>query len=226
MKVEAARMALEYVVDDIVLGIGTGSTVEEFIHLLGEKVSRGLRIKGVATSKRTESLCHHLRIPLVSMDDIYCIDLTIDGVDEVDSELRLIKGRGGALLREKIVASVSKKMIVIADESKVVDFLGKVPLPIEIDPFGVKATSFLISDVFLRLGLHGHLKLRNNGDHVFITDGGHYIVDAFLNCIPDVELLSNELHAIPGVIDHGLFIGMTQLAIIGKASGGLLMEPH
>jgi ribose 5-phosphate isomerase len=224
MKVKAAQVALSYVEDGMKLGIGTGSTAEEFVRLLAEKVHGGLRIEGVPTSERTARLCLELGVPLKSLDEMPELDLTIDGADEVDPKLNLIKGGGGALLREKIVAAASSRMIVIADESKLVETLGAFPLPIEINPFGEAATIIAIERVASKLNLTGELKLRRSGDGVFTTDGGHHIVDASFGRIPDAEALSAELFSIPGVVEHGLFIQMASIAIIAGPAGARTLE--
>lgn len=224
MKIKAAAAALEHVRDGMRLGIGTGSTAEEFVRLLAEKVSAGLRVEGVPTSERTARLCVELGVPLRSLDELPELDLTIDGADEVDGRLRLIKGGGGALLREKIVAAASQRMIVIADESKVVDTLGRFPLPIEINPFGQAATLIAIEKTASRLGLSGELKMRASGDGLFKTDGGHFIVDASFGRIPDAEALARELNSIPGVVEHGLFINLATLAIIAGPTGARVLE--
>ncbi|MCK8778669.1 ribose-5-phosphate isomerase RpiA [Rhizobium sp. NTR19] len=224
MKVKAAQVALSYVEDGMKLGIGTGSTAEEFVRLLAEKVHGGLRIEGVPTSERTARLCLELGVPLKSLDEMPELDLTIDGADEVDPKLNLIKGGGGALLREKIVAAASSRMIVIADESKLVETLGAFPLPIEINPFGEAATIIAIERAASKLNLTGELKLRRLGDGVFTTDGGHHIVDASFGRIPDAEALSAELFSIPGVVEHGLFIQMASIAIIAGPAGARTLE--
>jgi ribose 5-phosphate isomerase A len=224
MKVKAAEAALAYVEDGMRLGIGTGSTAEEFVRLLAEKVHEGLRVEGVPTSERTARLCVELGIPLKSLDELPELDLTIDGADEVDENLTLIKGGGGALLREKIVAAASGRMIVIADESKLVETLGAFPLPIEVNPFGEAATRIAIEKVAAKLGLSGELKLRKSGDDTFMTDGGHHIFDASFGRIPDAEALSRELNSIPGVVEHGLFIHMASFAIIAGPAGARTLK--
>lgn len=224
MKIKAAEAALQHVEDGMRLGIGTGSTAEEFVRLLAEKVSAGLRVQGVPTSERTARLCLELGVPLKSLDELPELDLTIDGADEVDNSLRLIKGGGGALLREKIVAAASTRMIVIADESKVVDTLGKFPLPIEVNPFGLATTRIAIEKLAVRLDLSGDLKLRKSEDGAFTTDGGHLILDAFFGRIPDAEALATELNLIPGVVEHGLFINMASFAIIAGPAGARTMQ--
>ncbi len=224
MKINAAQAALEHVEDGMRLGIGTGSTAEEFVRLLAEKVAGGLRVEGVPTSERTARLCVELGVPLKSLDELPILDLTIDGADEVDGSLRLIKGGGGALLREKIVAAASARMLVIADETKLVETLGAFPLPIEINPFGQVATRLAVEKVASNLGLTGEMKLRQSGDGIFTTDGGHYILDASFGRIPDAEALSRELNAIPGVVEHGLFINMAALAIIAGPAGARTLQ--
>ncbi|WP_105382196.1 ribose-5-phosphate isomerase RpiA [Neorhizobium alkalisoli] len=224
MKVKAAEAALAYVEDGMRLGIGTGSTAEEFVRLLAEKVHEGLRVEGVPTSERTARLCVELGIPLKSLEELPELDLTIDGADEVDENLTLIKGGGGALLREKIVAAASGRMIVIADESKLVEMLGAFPLPIEVNPFGEAATRIAIEKVAAKLGLSGELKLRKSGDDTFMTDGGHHIFDASFGRIPDAEALSRELNSIPGVVEHGLFIHMASFAIIAGPAGARTLK--
>lgn len=219
MKIKAAAAALEYVEDGMRLGIGTGSTAEEFVRLLAEKVAAGFHIEGVPTSERTARLCLELGVSLKSLDELPELDLTIDGADEVDGQLRLIKGGGGALLREKIVAAASKRMIVIADETKVVDVLGAFKLPIEVNPFGQVATRIAVEKVASRLGLSGEIAVRQSHDGAFLTDGGHLILDASFGRIPDADALAGELNAIPGVVEHGLFIGIASLAIIAGPQG-------
>ena len=224
MKVKAAEAALGYVEDGMRLGIGTGSTAEEFVRLLAEKVHGGLKVLGVPTSERTARLCVELGVPLKSLDELPELDLTIDGTDEVDGNLTLIKGGGGALLREKIVAAASAQVIVIADESKVVETLGAFPLPIEINPVGMASTRIAIEKAASRLGLSGELKLRRGGEDVFRTDGGHYILDASFGRIPDAEALSAQLHLIPGVVEHGLFIHIASFAIIAGEAGARTLK--
>ncbi len=224
MKIKAAAVALEHVEDGMRLGIGTGSTAEEFVRLLAEKVANGLKVECVPTSERTARLCVELGVPLKSLDELPQLDLTIDGADEVDGHLRLIKGGGGALLREKIVAAASARMIVIADESKVVDTLGRFPLPIEINPFGQVSTRIAVEKTAERLGLTGQMALRTSGDGLFMTDGGHLILDASFGRIPDAEALAIALNTIPGVVEHGLFIDLATLAIIAGPAGARVID--
>lgn len=226
MKIKAAEVALTHVESGMRLGIGTGSTAEEFVRLLAEKVAGGFKVEGVPTSERTARLCVELGIPLKSLDELPELDLTIDGADEVDGALRLIKGGGGALLREKIVAAASGRMVVIADESKLVETLGRFPLPIEVNPFGLVSTRMAIEKVASKLGLTGGLSLRRSGDGDFMTDGGHHIIDASFGRIPDAEALSSELNSIPGVVEHGLFLNMAALAIIAGPSGARTLQAN
>jgi ribose 5-phosphate isomerase A len=219
LKTEAAKAALDHVEEGMKLGIGSGSTAEAFVRVLAERVRGGLTIVGVPTSERTASLCRELKVPLATLDDEPSLDLTIDGADEIGPGLALIKGGGGALLREKIVAAASARMIVIADETKEVDLLGRFPLPIEVNPFGLRATMLAIEKAATRLGLAGPLKVRDGQGDWFLTDGGHHIVDASFGRIPDPRALSDALHAIPGVVEHGLFIGLADVAVLAGPSG-------
>lgn len=219
LKKEVARAALDHVEGGMKLGIGTGSTAEAFVRLLGERVANGFDVRGVATSERTAALCGELGIPLATLDDMPRLDLTIDGADEIDPQLSLIKGGGGALLREKIVAAASERMIVIADEGKLVDALGRFALPIEVNAFGLTATRMAIGEAGAGLGLSGELSLRSKDAMPFVTDGGHLIIDASFGLIRDPRALSDALHAIPGVVEHGLFIGLADAAIVAGRDG-------
>ncbi len=224
MKIKAAEAALAHVEDGMRLGIGTGSTAEEFVRLLAEKVAGGFRIEGVPTSERTARLCLELGVPLKSLDELPELDLTIDGADEVDPQLRLIKGGGGALLREKIVACASARMIVIADETKVVETLGAFKLPIEVNAFGLVSTRRAVDKLASRLGLSGDIVVRGASDGPFMTDGGHLILDASFGRIPDADALACELNALPGVVEHGLFINIASLAIIAGPAGARMLS--
>ncbi|MFU0506531.1 ribose-5-phosphate isomerase RpiA [Pseudaminobacter sp. NGMCC 1.201702] len=219
LKIEAAQVALGHVKDGMRLGIGTGSTAEEFVRLLAVEVAAGMKIIGVPTSERTAALCVELGVPLLTLDETPVLDLTIDGADEIDGNLTLIKGGGGALLREKIVAAASASMIVIADQSKLVETLGKFPLPIEVNRFGLRATELAIAAVAEKHGLPSSLALRMSNGTPFVTDGGHFIVDASFGRIPDPRALSNDLHAVPGVVEHGLFLDLAEAAVIAGADG-------
>ncbi|AGF75536.1 ribose-5-phosphate isomerase RpiA [Bartonella vinsonii] len=219
LKKMAALKALEFIEDDMRLGIGSGSTVNEFIRLLGECVADGLRVTGVATSRNSEQLCRKFGVPLSTLEQMPELDLDIDGADEIGPEMSLIKGGGGALLHEKIVAAASHTMLIIADETKIVKRLGAFALPIEVNPFGMHATRRAIEKVADDLGLSGKIALRMNGENPFETDGGHFIFDAFWGCILQPKLLSEALLAIPGVVEHGLFLGLASRAIVAMANG-------
>ncbi|WP_419886750.1 ribose-5-phosphate isomerase RpiA [Paenibacillus sp. B-A-8] len=212
----AAEKAVEYVEDGMKVGLGTGSTAYWAIRKLGERVSEGLKITAVATSRASEEQARELGIPLVAFGDIDSLDLTIDGADELDNSLQLIKGGGGALLREKIVASNSTRMIVIADEGKVVSTLGKFPLPVEIVPF---AWEWTVAEL-AKLGCQP--ELRRNGEELYKTDNGNYIADCrFVEEIESAPKLALTIQSIPGVVDHGLFIGIAAMAIVGKHDGSI-----
>jgi ribose 5-phosphate isomerase A len=217
-KREAARRALELVKPGMKLGLGSGTTAHQFVDLVGEAVKGGLEIVCVGTSKATEAQASSLGIPLSTLDEIAELDLTVDGADEIDPKLRLIKGGGGALLREKIVAAASKRMAVIADSSKLVNRLGAFPLPVEVVPFGLAATRRHIEQAIADLGLTGPLRLRGDAKP-FVTDGGHYILDCSLGAIDEPERLGESLSRIPGVVEHGLFVGFARTAIIAGADG-------
>lgn len=225
LKRQAAARALDYVRDGMKLGLGTGSTAKHFVELLGERVRSGLNVTGVPTSEATRADALRCDIPLTTLDDIDRLDLTVDGADEIDPSLNLVKGGGGALLREKIVAASSDRMIVIADDSKWVDVLGRFPLPVEVVPFGLKATQRAMGRAFAESGVSGQMVVRKGRDgHVFVTDGGHWIVDAHLGPITDAPLLSSLLNSIPGVVEHGLFIGLASTAILAGSEGIRVVE--
>ena len=225
LKRQAAARALEHVRDGMKLGLGTGSTAKHFVDLLGEKVAAGMNVVGVPTSEATRAQAEACKIPLTTLDEIDHLDLTVDGADEVDGALDLIKGGGGALLREKIVAAASDRMIVIADESKWVEALGRFPLPVEVIPFGLAATQAAISGAFAESGVSGQMVLRKGKDgHVFVTDGGHWIIDAHLGRINDAPRLAGLLSLIPGVVEHGLFIGLATTVVLAGAQGIRVVE--
>src|SRR6195952_1296121 len=220
LKRQAAGRALEHVCDGMKLGLGTGSTARHFVELLGERVRAGLKVIGVPTSEATRADAERCGVPLTTLDDVDRLDLTVDGADEVDPAFDLIKGGGGALLREKIVAAASDRMIVIADDTKWVDVLGRFPLPVEVIPFGLAATQRAIATAFAESGVSGQMVVRKGKDgHVFVTDGGHWIVDAHLGRIPNAPLLAGLLNPIPGVVEHGLFIGLATTAVLAGAQG-------
>lgn len=221
----AAARALEHVRDGMKLGLGTGSTAKHFVELLGERVRAGLNVIGVPTSEATRADAIRCGVALTTLDDIDRLDLTVDGADEIDSALNLIKGGGGALLREKIVAAASDRMIVIADDTKWVDVLGRFPLPIEVIPFGLAATRRGIDKAFAQCGISGQMVVRKAKDgHVFVTDGGHWIVDAHLGQITDAPRLAGLLTSIPGVVEHGLFVGLASTAVLASPQGIRVVE--
>jgi ribose 5-phosphate isomerase A len=220
LKRQAAARALDLVQPGMRLGLGTGTTARYFLELLAERVHAGLVIIGVATSEATRADAERLGIPLMTLDDTPTLDLTVDGADEIGPDLSLIKGGGGALLREKIVASASARMTVIADDSKCVQFLGGFPLPIEVVPFGLAVTRRAVERAAAASGCPGEAVLRRGKDgHPFVTDGGHLILDAALGRIEDPRSLAARLAEIPGVVEHGLFIELANTAIISGPNG-------
>src|SRR5436190_15058966 len=225
LKRQAAARALENVRDGMKLGLGTGSTAKHFVELLGERVRAGLNVVGVPTSEVTRNDAMRCGIPLTTLDDIDRLDLTVDGADEIDSALNVIKGGGGALLREKIVAAASDRMIVIADDSKWVEVLGRFPLPVEVIPFGLAATQRAMAQAFAQSRVSGQMGVRHGKDgHVFVTDGGHWIIDAHLGRIADAPRLAGLLNPILGVVEHGLFIGLATTAVLAGAQGIRVVE--
>lgn len=220
LKRQAAAMALNDIRSGMQLGLGTGSTARHFVDLLGEKVAAGFECLCVPTSEVTAAQARSLNIPLTDLDTIDRLDVTIDGADEIGPDLALIKGAGGALLREKIVAAASDVMIVIADASKVVETLGRFPLSIEVNRFALGATRRAIEAVMVQHEAEGGLQLRllASGES-FVTDGGHLIVDAFFGRISRPEALSRALLDIPGVVEHGMFLGMCKKAYVATADG-------
>lgn len=220
LKREAAARALDFVEPGMRLGLGTGSTAKHFVELLGERVRGGLDVLGVPTSEVTRADAAAAGIRLSTLDDTPTLDLTVDGADEIAPDLSVIKGGGGALLREKIVATASARMIVIADESKWVETLGRFPLPVEVVPFGLAPTRLAVEAAAEAVGCPGPARLRHTREgHAFVTDGGHLILDLALGRIPDPAALAERLAAIPGVVEHGLFLGLVRSAIIAGASG-------
>jgi ribose 5-phosphate isomerase A len=221
----AAARAVEFVRPGMRLGLGTGSTARHFVELVGERVRAGLDIVAVPTSQTTQADAERCGIPLTTLDDTPELDLTVDGADEIAPDLSLIKGGGGALLREKIVAAASARMIVIADETKWVAKLGRFPLPIEVAPFGLKATLRAIEKAIGAILGPKALKLRQGKDgHAFVTDGGHCIIDAALERIDDPKAMAHALSGVPGVMEHGLFIGLAQMAILAGPDGVRTVE--
>jgi len=219
LKRRAAEAALAHVRDGMRLGLGSGSTAAFFVTALGRRAAEGLTVVGVATSEETADLARKAGVELASLDDEPQLDLVVDGADEVGPGLALIKGGGGALLREKIVAHASRRMIVVADGSKKVAMLGAFPLPIEVTRFGLVSTTRAIEKAATDLGLRGEINLRRNRGNPFVTDGGNLILDASFGRIPDPEALAGRLAAIPGVMEHGLFLGYADLALMASPEG-------
>ncbi len=207
----AAQAAVDFVEDGMVLGLGTGSTAVFAVELLGQRVKEGLKIKGVSTSNATAKLAQSVGIPIVSLDDFPQLDLDIDGADEVEPSLCLIKGGGGALLREKIVAFASKRVVIIVDEKKLVERLGKFHLPVEVIPFACG----LIQKTISEMGATSTLRKRDG--RVFITDENNWILDCDFGLIEDPRTLAQQLSAVPGIVEHGLFIDIVERVIIGSS---------
>lgn len=212
-KEAAARASLQFIQDGMVVGLGTGSTAAYFIQLLGERVKQGLHIRGIPTSVRSAELARSLNIPLITLDDCQEIAVTVDGADEVDPQLRLIKGGGGALLREKIVASATKQLVIVADASKRVERLGKFPLPVEV----IKFAQALVARRISALGADVRLRRASDGSP-FLTDENNHILDCRFGEIRDADALARELSAMPGIVEHGLFIGMARVALFAAGS--------
>ncbi len=224
-KREASVGALEFVRPGMRLGLGSGSTARHLVDLLGERVRAGLDVIAVPTSEATRAQAESVGIPLTTLDETPELDLTIDGADEIAPDLMLIKGGGGALLREKIVAAASARMVVIADDSKWVALLGAFPLPIEVVPFGLAATRRAVETAVVAAGSPGPIGLRRDKDgRTFVTDGGHFILDAALQRIADPRALSRRLAGIPGVVEHGLFIDLAHVAVIAGPEGRRIVE--
>ena len=221
----AAAKAVEFVRPGMRLGLGTGSTAKHFVELVGERVRSGLDIVAVPTSDTTFADAKRCGITLTTLDEVPELDLTVDGADEIGPDLCLIKGGGGALLREKIVAAASTRMIVIADQSKTVEVLGRFPLPIEVVSFGLAATLRALERAIGSVQRLGPLTLRRSKDgHAFVTDGGHWILDAALARIDDPASLAHAISGVPGVVEHGLFIGLAHEAIGSGPDGVTIIE--
>ena len=210
----AGLKAAEYVRDGMIVGLGTGSTAKHLIHALGERVRQGLRVRGVPTSKETADLARERGIPLIESEDAWSIDVTIDGADQVDPQLNLIKGGGGALLKEKIVAAAAHRLIIMVDHTKQVPVLGhSFPLPVEVVPFGWRTTARHVE----ALGVKP--VLRERAGKTFVTEGGHYILDLHVGRIDDPAAFERQLDDIPGIVETGLFVGRTNLLIVGTPGG-------
>ena len=210
----AARAAVQLVESGNIVGLGSGSTATHAIRFLAERVREGLKIIGIPTSQKTKQLAEQLGIPLTTLEEHPQIDIDIDGADEIDPQLNLIKGGGGALLREKVVASASRRFIVVAESTKQVARLGKFPLPIEVIPFAESVIQPRIEALGARVSLR-----RYAYDNPYVTDEGHHILDCNFGEIADPADLDARLHAIPGVVEHGLFIGMAEMGFVGKDGG-------
>lgn len=225
-KENAALAAMEYVEEGMTIGLGTGSTAKYFVEALAEEVADGLVVRCVPTSEQTRDLAISLGVPLVPVDQVQQIHLTVDGADEVDQSGNLIKGGGAALLREKIIADASDHMVVIADPSKQVERLGAFPLPVEVNPFGFTVTAKKVFDALCASGVEKPVvKLREADDGAsLLTDGGHYILDCHCKRIPDTEALAARLSSVPGVVEHGLFIGIARTIVIGNENGATVFE--
>ncbi|MEM6711340.1 MAG: ribose-5-phosphate isomerase RpiA [Pseudomonadota bacterium] len=230
LKALVGKTAADRLEDGMVLGIGSGSTAEAFVDALSARVKAGLRVRGVPTSQRTAALCRERGVELTDLETNPVLDLVIDGADELDDDLRLIKGGGGALLREKIVANAGRAMLVIADKSKHVQTLGAYPLPVEINPFGASSTIASIEAICERHGLTANACIRRNlatsrGDRApFVTDGGHWILDCGLEAITNPDSLHMDLCLVPGVVETGLFIGMAQEALLADDTGVISLK--
>jgi len=225
-KENAALAAMEFVEDGMTIGLGTGSTAKFFVEHLAEEVADGLVVRCIETSEQTRRLASSLGVPLIPFEQVERIHLTVDGADEVDEQGQLIKGGGAALLREKIIANASDHMVVIADPSKQVERLGKFPLPVEVTPFGYTITAKLVYDVLAASGIDRprvELRTLSNGELV-VTDGGNHILDCHCGRIPDAEALAARLSNVPGVVEHGLFIGLARTVIIGNENGATVFE--
>ncbi|HVU53076.1 MAG TPA: ribose-5-phosphate isomerase RpiA [Polyangia bacterium] len=211
-KIEAARKSLDFVQAGMIVGLGSGTTAAEMVRLLGERVRAGLAVRGVASSTVTEALARREGIPLVAVAEVDTLDVTIDGADEVDPRGRMIKGRGGALLREKILAACSQRLVIIVDPRKQVATLGAAPVPVEVTPFGVafvsRAVTALGGKPVLRPGAAGG---------AYLTDGGNHILDCAFGPIPDPDALAARLDGVVGVMEHGLFVGFSPTIVVGGA---------
>lgn len=219
LKQQAAERALDYVRHGMRLGLGTGSTAAMFVDLVGARVKDGLDVLCVPTSEATRKQAEGLGIALTTLEQLPELDLTVDGADEFDDQLRLIKGGGGALLREKIVAASSSRMVVIADESKRVEKLGAFPLPVEVVIFGWQSTKSKVEARAASLGCTGEITLRGAPSEPFVTDSGNYILDCAFESIADPDGLAAALSVIPGVVEHGLFIGLARSVIVAGSDG-------
>ena len=217
----AAVKAIEtFLREGMTIGLGSGTTSRWFVRILGERVRSGLRVAGVPSSKSTGELAKEVGVPLADLNDVDQLDLTIDGADEIDAKGRMIKGGGASLLWEKIVAYASRKMVAIVDESKIVEHLGRFPLAVEVIPFGWRSTERNLRNLFKDTGLSDvQIGLRGGLEKPLVTDSGHYLLDCHLREVLDPEKLAVELNQVPGVVEHGLFIGIATDSVVGHANG-------
>ncbi len=218
-KAVAARKSLEYVKDGMIVGLGSGSTATFAIQFLGEMVRDGLKIRGIPTSRASRDLARTLGIPLTSFDEVSYTDVTIDGADEVAPGLALTKGGGGALLHEKIVAAASHRLVIVADEHKIVEHLGRFPLPVEVIPFAASPVRKKLEDI----GAHPMLRMAKDGSS-YITDEGNYIFDCHYGEILDPAAVAHTIKSMTGVVEHGLFLGLASVAIIAGPDGARIIE--
>ena len=211
-KQAAARASLEYVRDGQIVGLGTGSTATFAIRMLGERVREGMKIRGIPSSIASHDLATQVGIPLITFDDAQQIDVTIDGADEFDPALNLIKGGGGAMLREKIVAFASRQLVIVTDASKQVPVLGKFPLPVEVITFAEPLIANKISDLGAKV-----IQRQDKSGKAYVTDEGHHILDCHFGQIPDPVALARTLSDMPGIVEHGLFVGMASVVVMAKS---------
>jgi len=211
-KQAAARASLKYVGDGQIVGLGTGSTANFAIRMLGDRVRKGMKIRGIPSSIASRDLASQVGIPLITFDDAQQIDVTIDGADEFDPSLNLIKGGGGAMLREKIVAFASKQLVIVTDSSKQVPVLGKFPLPVEVITFAERLIAKRISDLGAQV-----VQRHGKDGKPYVTDEGHHILDCHFGNIPDPPALGRTLSDMPGIVEHGLFVGLTSVVVMAKS---------
>lgn len=226
-KQNAAAAAMDFVEEGMTIGLGTGSTAKFFVELLADEIADGLMVRCIETSEQTRRLATSLGIPLIPFEQADQIHLTVDGADEADREGNLIKGGGAALLREKIIANASDHMVVIADPTKLVDRLGVFPLPVEVTPFGYTITAKKVYDALVQSGVvRPRVELRKvaGTTDLLVTDGGNHILDCHCGQIPDVPQLAARLSSVPGVVEHGLFIGLARTVIVGTLTGTEIYE--
>lgn len=225
-KENAAAAAMEFVEEGMTIGLGTGSTAKYFVEMLADEIADGLMVRCVPTSEQTRRLAESHGVPLIPVDQVDRLHLTVDGADEIDDAGNLIKGGGAALLREKIIASASDHMVVIADPSKQVARLGAFPLPVEVTPFGFTITARQVYEALTASGIERpRVELRmTNAREPLVTDGGNHILDCHCARIPDAEATAARLSSVPGVVEHGLFIGLARTVIIGNEGGAAVFE--